>query len=80
MINNLGEVVGGSYVDVIPNPGTGVPTSDPFLWRNGKMIDLGNLGGTLSAATGINNRTEIVGTSNLPGDRRIIHSFGATAR
>jgi probable HAF family extracellular repeat protein len=73
-LNNWGEVVGGSYINSVPNPGTGVPTTHPFLWRNGKMMDLGNLGGTSSGAWHINNRSEVIGDSNLPGDQ-ISHPF-----
>jgi probable HAF family extracellular repeat protein len=73
-LNNWGEVVGVSYINSVPNPGTGVPTTHPFLWRNGKMMDLGNLGGTSSGASHINNRSEVIGDSTLPGDQ-ISHPF-----
>ena len=73
-LNNRGEVVGSSYINSVPNPGTGVPTTHPFLWRNGKMMDLGNLGGTSSGAWHINNRGEVIGDSTLPGDQ-IDHPF-----
>jgi probable HAF family extracellular repeat protein len=73
-MNNRGEVVGGSYINSVPNPGTGVPTTHPFLWRHGKMIDLGNLGGTMSAADNINNRSQVTGTSTLAGDQ-VTHPF-----
>jgi uncharacterized membrane protein len=39
-----GTIVGSSYTSFTPNPNTGVPTQDPFLWDNGLMIDFGNLG------------------------------------
>ena len=73
-MNSLGEVVGGSYISSIPNPGTGVPTTHPFLWRRGEITDLGNLGGTMSAACCINNRTEVIGDSTLAGDQ-VTHPF-----
>lgn len=39
-MNQLGEVAGFSTMNSIPNPSTGPPTIDPFLWDNGRMIDL----------------------------------------
>ncbi|MBV8197507.1 MAG: hypothetical protein JO263_05200 [Candidatus Eremiobacteraeota bacterium] len=45
------------------------------LWRDGKPIDLGSLGGTIAnAATGINDRDQISGTSALHGDTTA-HAF-----
>jgi len=67
-------IVGASYTSDTPNLNTGVPTQDPFLWHNGSMIDLGNLGGTLSMAQCANNREEVIGASNLPGDQ-LSHAF-----
>ena len=63
-----GLVVGASYIDAIPNANTGIPTQHPFLWKNGIMIDLGTLGGTLGGANLANNRGQVAGISNLPGD------------
>ena len=67
-------IVGASYTSYTPNPNTGVPTQNPFLWDNGVMIDLGNLGGTMSFAQCANNRGEVIGSSNLPGDQ-VSHAF-----
>ena len=69
-----GVVVGSSYTSYTPNDTTGVPTIDPFLWDNGDMIDLGNLGGTDSNGQCANNRGDVIGQSNLPGDL-VRHAF-----
>jgi len=60
-----GVIVGWSYTSFTPNETTGIPTQDPFLWENGKMRDLGNLGGTVSFGQCANNRGEVIGTSSL---------------
>jgi probable HAF family extracellular repeat protein len=68
-------VVGASYTSFTPNASTGIPTIDPFLWKSGKMTDLGSLGGTLSVgAQCANNRGQIIGQSNLAGDA-MSHAF-----
>jgi probable HAF family extracellular repeat protein len=68
-INEHGEIAGQSYVNSIPNATTGVPTIDPFfIGEDGKMVDLGSLGGTVSWATGLNNRGEVIGAMTLAGD------------
>ena len=61
-------VVGSSTLSSIPNPGTGLPTMDPFLWNDGKMTDLGNLGGTMGGAQCANHRDQVIGMSTLAGD------------
>jgi probable HAF family extracellular repeat protein len=56
-INDVGHVVGKSAL--------GTATRG-FLWRNGRMIDLGALSGqVVSEATAVNNRGLVVGKSNL---------------
>jgi probable HAF family extracellular repeat protein len=69
-INERGEIAGFSY--------TSTMAVDPFLWEpptqrqpNGRMIDLGTLGGTFGAegdGMALNNRGQVVGGSNLAGD------------
>jgi len=72
-------IVGLSYTSFTPNLTTGIPTLDPYIWKNGVMVDLGNLGGTISGVgpNGIaagplvpcaNNHGQVIGVSNLPGD------------
>ena len=74
--NERGEVVGFSNLSFVANPSTGVPTVDPFLWnpKDGKMVDLGSLGGTFGAPFFMNNLGQVIGVSNLPGDA-IVHPF-----
>jgi probable HAF family extracellular repeat protein len=59
-INDAGSVVGWSDL------GDGV--NHAFLWRNGRMTDLGSLTGPTGSSTAndINNRGEIVGNSSAP--------------
>lgn len=71
MVNEQGQAVGFSYTSSIPNPTTGIPTLDPFLWENRTMIDLGTLGGTIAAGEEgphVNSRSQVIGQSNLAGD------------
>jgi probable HAF family extracellular repeat protein len=73
-INQRGQIVGTSYTNYTPNPATGIPTVDPFLWENGRMVDLGTLGGTQGRANFVNNLGQVVGNSNLAGDQSS-HAF-----
>lgn len=63
-----GFIVGQSYTGFTPNDTTGMPTLDPFLWKNGTMIDLGTLGGTVGFGQCANNQGQVIGQSNLAGD------------
>jgi probable HAF family extracellular repeat protein len=73
-VNDRGQVAGVSYTNTVANPSTGLPTEDPFFWEDGKMVDIGSLGGTQGLALGLNNRGQVVGSSNLPGDKGL-HPF-----
>jgi probable HAF family extracellular repeat protein len=72
-MNERGQVVACSYTNSTPNPVTGTPTLAPFLW-DGKMLDLGSLGGTSGCAIFLNNQGQVVGYSNLAGDQTF-HPF-----
>ena len=67
-VNERGQVAGLSYTNSVPNPATGMPTVAPFIWENGQMTNLGSFGGTNAATAGLNNRGQVVGTSDLTGD------------
>jgi probable HAF family extracellular repeat protein len=73
-VNERGQIAGQSYTNSTPNPVTGLPTADPFLWENGTMQDLGSLGGTFGVPRAINNRGQVIGISNLAGDMHF-HPF-----
>jgi probable HAF family extracellular repeat protein len=71
-INDAGQIAGQSYTNSTPTPvldscgnfAANVPTQDPFVWKNGKMADLGTLGGTCGSVTGQNARGQIIGQSD----------------
>ena len=43
---------------------TGGAAVHAFIWENGKLTDLGTLGGAESDAVAVNARNQIVGVSN----------------
>ena len=72
-INNPGDVVGASGICAAYDGryGVGLAPKHALLWRKGSSVpmDLGNLGGTFNnAAFAINDRSQIIGASDLPGD------------
>src|SRR5215471_5333245 len=67
-VNERGQVAGFSYTDSTPTDTTGIPTVHPFLWENGRMLDLGSFGGTYGAVNDLNNHGDVVGIMTLPGD------------
>ena len=65
VINDNGQVAGTSGKCI----GSADEALHAVIWQNGTVTDLGNLGGTTNNHPQyINNRGEVVGYSNLPGD------------
>jgi probable HAF family extracellular repeat protein len=75
-INERGQVAGAAYTSDVIDPSTGTPQIDLFIWEDGRMKDLGNLGGNSGSTvgapgvvSGINNRGEITGQMAPLGDQ-----------
>jgi probable HAF family extracellular repeat protein len=76
-INDHGQVAGGSGTCSTNNVINGLYLSPvhALLWDRGKVINLGSLGGKFgSQAHNMNNRGQVVGTSDLAGDA-VFHGF-----
>jgi len=82
-INEAGQIIGISYTNSTPNQVATrcsgaiqslMPTQEPFLWENGKMISLKSLGGTCGFPHDINSHGQVVGASDLLGDQ-VMHPF-----
>ncbi len=69
LINENGQISGWSFTNSTVNSTTGFPTLDPFFWENGKMLDMGTLGGVLGRSFALNNRGQVAGFSDLAGDQ-----------
>jgi probable HAF family extracellular repeat protein len=72
-VNDRGQIAGASYTNAALNAvptgcGQLLPTQNPFLWEDGRMIDLGTLGGNFGDVAGINNNGQVAGISDLAGD------------
>jgi probable HAF family extracellular repeat protein len=67
-VNERGQIAGNSFINSTPNPVTGIPTIDCFIWEDGKMVDVPTLGGTVASPNAFNNQGQLVGVSNLAGD------------
>jgi probable HAF family extracellular repeat protein len=75
LVNEKGQVAGDSFTDQALNTtstcGTNVATQDPFFWDKDKgLIDIGTLGGVCGFASGLNDRGQVVGLSDLAGDQQ----------
>jgi probable HAF family extracellular repeat protein len=69
-INPSGDIVGWST----PTGTFGAFGVHAVLWRDGQIVDLGTLGGTLSRGRGINPAGTIVGSATITGDA-YYHAF-----
>ena len=58
-INNHGQIIGTAVGAVAVEHG--------FVWENGRLAQLPTLGGKMTEARAINNRGQIVGTSQIKG-------------
>jgi probable HAF family extracellular repeat protein len=82
-INDAGEVVGVAETSTV-DPTTGGLTFHAFLWRRGRMIDLGTQGGaSYSDAYAINNRGQVAavsftGTTSAPASVAYVWQDGRT--
>jgi len=79
-INDSGQAAGGSGVCAAFNPVwlTNLQPLHALLWESGKVVDLGNLGGTGYGdgimALNLNNHGQVIGSSDLQGDASF-HAF-----
>ena len=79
-INDSGQAAGGSGVCAAFNPIwlTNLQPLHALLWESGKIVDLGNLGGTGHGdgimALNLNNHGQVIGSSDLQGDASF-HAF-----
>jgi probable HAF family extracellular repeat protein len=73
-VNDPGQVAGVSATNTSADSPTGNLAQHPFFWDDGKMVDIGTLGGTAGVPYFMNNRGRVVGNSSLPGDQ-ISHAF-----
>jgi probable HAF family extracellular repeat protein len=80
-INDRGQITGFSFTSsrAVPNSGAYcpplVPPQHPFFWENGKMVDLGSLGGNCAATAGLNNSGEVIGNSDFADITVNPHAF-----
>ena len=73
-INESGQIVGHSYtINSIPPPNlhcSDTPlTLHAFFWEEGRMVDLGTLGGTCAFVSALNDNGQVAGQSTLAGDQ-----------
>ena len=74
-INGRGQIVGDGFTSSIADADTGVPPIDPFFWDDGHMVDIGTLGGAVGTVSGLNDSGQVVGASNLAGNKKSLPYF-----
>jgi probable HAF family extracellular repeat protein len=72
-VNQRGDAAGFSFLNGTVNADNGpcqayAPAQEPFFWRNGQMVDIGNFGGTCGISNALNNRGQVVGQSYTSGN------------
>jgi probable HAF family extracellular repeat protein len=69
-INDLGQISGHAQTSNTVNSNLGCPPFDPFVWQNGKMIDInpGNFGGAEGGTNYLNNHGQAAGFGTLSGE------------
>jgi len=69
-INDLGQISGHSETSIMANTNTNCPPYDPFIWQNGKMIDInpGNFGGAEGGTNFLSNHGHAVGFGTESGE------------
>src|SRR5262249_22098675 len=73
-VNKHDEITGISFTNAVVNPATGHPTLAPFFWKHGRMQNIGSLGGEFGIVRALNNRSQVVGFSDLQDDQTA-HAF-----
>jgi probable HAF family extracellular repeat protein len=71
--NNLGQVGGTAELGGGIDPSVGFVPSHPVTWTNGKILDLGTLGGKFGFVESMNSNGQVSGISTLAGEG---HSHG----
>jgi probable HAF family extracellular repeat protein len=74
LLNNRGDVAGISFTDYTVRDNLGTPAVHGFVWRDGKMHDVGTFGGDFSYVNFLNSRGQAAGYANLAGDTAA-HAF-----
>lgn len=78
-ISGNGWIAGQSEIGAI-DPITGWPEAQAVLWKHGKTINLGTLGGNESFSTAVNNRGQVVGLAESAIPDSFGLGFGQQAR
>jgi probable HAF family extracellular repeat protein len=74
-INDAGQIAGASYTSDQVDPLTGTPPVGVFVWQNGKMRDIGNLGGDngllglYGIVQGLNEQGDVTGYMYTAGNQ-----------